>query len=196
VKEWSPYFRTKVADLEPGMALRSASRAIGFAESVFRDYGRHLHRFLVRRLQHAQDAEDLAQQVYIELISMEHTELVRNPRGYALRIAANIASDFQRSAAVTQTRVRFDSEAVERASEYPPSVEPEELATQILNARRLRRAFDRLPPLHQAVFLLQARDGYSYEETAERVGVSVRRVERLLAEAKESLQHFLTQDER
>jgi RNA polymerase sigma-70 factor (ECF subfamily) len=172
------------------------SKAAEFAESVFKDYGRQLHRFLVRRLQHAQDAEDLAQQVYMELISVEHSELVRNPRGYALRIAANVASDFQRNASALRSRVSFDSETADRASEHPTLIEPEEMASRVLSAQRLRLAFERLAPLHRAAFLLQARDGYSYEETATKLKVSVRRVERLLAEAKELLQGLLQQDER
>ncbi len=176
------------------MSARTRRSTLAFAESIFRDYGQQLHRFLVRRLQHAQDADDLVQQVYVELIRTEHAELVRNPRGYALRIAANVASDFMRNAGALRARLSFDSEQVEQVSEQPAHVEPDEMAAQVLDARRLRKAFDRMPPLHQAAFLLQARDGYTYEEAAERLGVSVRRVERLLAEARELLQSLLKQE--
>jgi RNA polymerase sigma factor (sigma-70 family) len=177
------------------MRAKRVKAAVDFAESVFKDYGQQLHSFLMRRLKHAHDAEDLAQQVYVELLRVEHSELVKNPRGYALRIAANVVSDFQRNA-FSRARVSFDSETVERVTEHPPHIDSEEMASQVLNAQLLRKAFTRLPPLHQAAFVLQARDGYSYEETAVRLNVSVRRVERLLAEAKELLQTLLIQDER
>ncbi len=99
-----------------------------------------------------------------------------------------------RNAGALRARLSFDSEQVEQVSEQPAHVEPDEMAAQVLDARRLRKAFDRMPPLHQAAFLLQARDGYTYEEAAERLGVSVRRVERLLAEARELLQSLLKQE--
>jgi RNA polymerase sigma-70 factor (ECF subfamily) len=162
-----------------------------FAEAIFRSYGADLHRYLLRRLQHAQDAEDLAQEVYMQLVRMDRARLIRSPRAYALRIAANVASDFLRSADVLRRRISFDSPTVEQLTEHPAEIDVDDPVARLLTQRQLRAALERLPPAHQAAFVLQNREGYSYEEIARRLRVSVRKVERLLAEAKEQLQMLL-----
>ncbi len=173
------------------MKARSSSAGAKFAESMFRHYGSELHRYLLRRLQHMQDAEDLAQEVYVELIRVDKARFIRSPRAYVLRIAANVASDFQRGADVLRQRISFDSRTVDHLTEYPAQIDTEDMAARLLTQRQLGDALGNLPPAHQAAFVLQSRDGYSYEEIARRMQFSVRKVERLLAEAREQLQASL-----
>ena len=61
---------------------------------------------------------------------------------------------------------------------------------------RLQRAFDRLPPRHAAIFLAVRHDGVSYAEIAERVGITPRHVERLVADALYRLVSDVDEQER
>jgi RNA polymerase sigma factor (sigma-70 family) len=54
-----------------------------------------LIKFLERRTATPADAQDLAQEVYLRLLRVERTDLVRQPRSYLLRIAANVLDDWR-----------------------------------------------------------------------------------------------------
>lgn len=146
-----------------------------------------LHRFLARRMHRPQDIEDLVQEVYIRLLKMENADFVRNPRAYIMTIAANVANDFMTKARRTQDHLVVDSAVVEHVSENPSDYPVDRLASQISTQKQLSSALAKLPPIHQAVLLMHARDGYKYEEIAARLKVSVHQVERYLASAKQAL---------
>ena len=55
-----------------------------------------LMRYLTSRLSDASDAQDVAQDVYLRLVSMPEPEAVENSAAYVFRIAANLANDFHR----------------------------------------------------------------------------------------------------
>ena len=60
---------------------------------LFDRSGRDLLRFLASRLPNAADAEDLAQEVYLRLMRIDDVGLIRDPRAFALRVAANRSSE-------------------------------------------------------------------------------------------------------
>jgi RNA polymerase sigma-70 factor (ECF subfamily) len=53
--------------------------------------------------------------------------------------------------------------------------------------RQLERLLAELPPLCRAVFLLQKQEGLTYEEIAEKLGISVHAVQRYLFRALAAL---------
>ena len=48
---------------------------------------------------------------------------------------------------------------------------------------RVQRAFDRLPPLHAAIFSAMRHESLSYAKIGKRTGLSSRQVERIFADA-------------
>src|SRR5271170_3355466 len=82
----------------------SASHLAGKA---FRDHARELQRFLARRVAHAQDADDLAQEVFARLLRVRNADLVRNPLSYLLGIATHVVREFRQRK--QHERVLFDS---------------------------------------------------------------------------------------
>ena len=153
---------------------------MSLTELAFGRYGIELHRFLLRRLRRAEDADDLAQEVYMRLLRRNRDEPVLNPRAYVYRIAAHVVAEFRTRSEHGQDTVVFDSEAVERAEAWEPDVLAERLSMQ----RQLERALAELPPTHQAVFLLHKRDGHSHEEIAAKLKLSPHTVEKYLIQAK------------
>jgi RNA polymerase sigma-19 factor, ECF subfamily len=67
---------------------------------------------------------------------------------------------------------------------------PDELAHRLDVQRQLRAALATLPPALLAVLLLHKRDGYSYDEIAVKLGLSVRKIESYLAQAKSRLRNM------
>lgn len=158
-----------------------------FAASAAENYSAELHRFLARRMHRREEIEDLVQEVYIRLLKIDNGEFVRNPRAYILQTAAHVAHDFAHKAHRAKEFVVVDSEIADTASETPSEPAPDQLATRLSTQEQLNKALSKLPPLHQAVLLMYCREGYTYKEIAQRLGVSLDQVERYLASAKQQL---------
>lgn len=152
------------------------------ARPAFEKYERELHRFLARRLQRAQDAADLAQEVYLRLTRLENADWVRKPQAYLYGVAAHVVSEFRMRA--ERDPVDFDSESFERVAASPEQAMPDQLAEQLDDQRQLERILAQLPPTHLAVLLLHKRDGLSYEEVAEKLQLSVHTVHKYVVQAK------------
>jgi RNA polymerase sigma-70 factor (ECF subfamily) len=166
------------------MKPKGAQRAASLVDVAIQHYGPQLHRFLLRRLQHTQDAEDLAQEVFMRLSRIANTDFVRKPRAYLFGIASHVVSEFWIRNEHAKEWLTFDSDAVEYSAEYPAQVQPDELVDRLDIQRQLARALESLPPAQLAVFLMHKRDGWSYEEIAAKLGCSERKVESYISDAK------------
>ena len=60
-----------------------------------------------------------------------------------------------------------------------------------LRAHPIDNALKQLPPTHQAVLILVKRDGLSYQEAAEKTGLSVHTIEKYLVEGRARLRSLL-----
>src|ERR1700733_10665715 len=69
--------------------------ASGLVNSLAQDYGTDLVRFIARRVRNDADARDLAQEAYVRLLRMKRQDLIRDPRPYLYRVAANLLSEFE-----------------------------------------------------------------------------------------------------
>jgi len=150
------------------------------AGSACEQYHAELHRFLMRRLKGSHHAQDLAQEAYLRLLRVERAELVRQPRAYLYRIAANLISEFRLRA--RREPVVFDSDAVAQAAEYVADTPPD-TGDRSDDAQQIELILEQLPPLYRAIFVLRKRDGLSYQEIARQLDISVHTVKKYLARA-------------
>ena len=150
------------------------------AAKACEQYHAELHRFLMRRLQSSQHAQDLAQEAYLRLLRVERAELVRQPRAYLYRIAANLILEFRLRA--HREPIVFDSDALAEAAEQI-SEAPADEGERAADAQQIELILDQLPPLYRAIFVLRKRDGLSYQEIAEQLEISVHTVKKYLARA-------------
>jgi RNA polymerase sigma factor (sigma-70 family) len=157
------------------------------AGTAYRKYNAALHRYLVRRLPRAQDADDLSQEVYLRLLRLEQAELVRQPQNYVYGIAANVVREYLMRHELEQKRMAYDSELVDREAEHPFDLPPDELAEHLDAVRRLQEALRKLTPMQRAVVLCLKREGMSYEETARATGLTYWTVEKYYFQAKAQL---------
>jgi len=150
-----------------------------FDATSFRIYDKQLHRYLARRLTQRQDAEDLAQEVYLRLLRIDAAKRVEKPAAYIFGIASHVIADFKSGS--KQGHERFE-EREDEPDERTSS--PDDLADRLNLQQQLERAFARLPRTHAMVLIAHKHCGLSYEETAAELGLSIHTVEKYLTQAK------------
>jgi RNA polymerase sigma factor (sigma-70 family) len=160
------------------------------AGTAFRDHAGDLQRFLARRVAHAQDADDLAQEVFARLLRVRDADLVRNPLSYLLGIATHVVREFRQRK--QHERVLYDSDLADDLCDHS-EVTVQGMADQVELRQRLDRALSQLPPAHQLVLLLVKRDGLSYTEAAGAAGLSVHTIEKYVVEARARLRVLLAE---
>lgn len=162
------------------MSTHSDKRA--FWERLFTTNRSALQGFLQRRVGRAWDVQDLAQEVYVRMLRIddERAEAIENPRAYLFTVASNLVKEH----AVLQRRraLGTDIEHVLPKLTAPGGTAEDETERE-LRRHRVAQMLDRLPPRCKAVLLMQHRDGMSYAEIAERLGVSTHMVKKYVVRA-------------
>jgi RNA polymerase sigma-70 factor (ECF subfamily) len=150
-----------------------------FVEGLAHDYGVDLIRFIAKRVRTLADARDLAQEAYVRLLRMQRKDLIRHPRAYLYRIAANILYEFElkRKADVAGLARWTDEQRVEGEFGHAER-DAEELS---LHAR-LDTVLGELSPKCRAVLILHRRDGMTYEEIGAQIGISASMVKKYLSQ--------------
>jgi RNA polymerase sigma factor (sigma-70 family) len=168
---------TSVTAPDPAKAAGAAPPS--FAESAAATYHQELHRFLRRRVARSQDLGDVMQEVYLRMMRIEKSELVRKPLAYIYGVAAHVAAEFR--IRLQKERVLFDSGAAEAATDDPRQFGEDEASG--FAERQIEEALEQLSPNRLAVFLLERRDGLSHGEIAEKLGLSVHTIKKYSVEA-------------
>lgn len=154
-----------------------------FATSAFGRYRRELHRYLMKRLRQPQDVDDLAQEVYMRLLTLDEEKTVHKPLAYLYGVASHVLADFRID--IEDERKAIDRyENVEDWYDTPACVLPDDIAERLNLQQQIDKAMAQLPPTHAAVLLAHKRDGLSYEEVAEKLGLSIHTVEKYVTQAK------------
>ena len=144
-------------------------------------YQTELHRFLMRRLRSAEDANDLAQEVFLRFLQLPHAELIHNPRAYLYRVAANIV--YEHRMRESRRDVPCGQEVLEQMAERAADGRDAGLEQAVSTSQQLERVLQQLPSRYRAVLLLQKRDGLSYAEVAATLGLSIHTVQKYLFRA-------------
>lgn len=157
---------------------------------MMKGYGRELHRYLLRRLRKPQDADDIAQDVYERLMRTPDSLIIEKPLAYLYGTASHVLADHMfdvnKRAAIEGGRLRWNEDA-DDWMESAACVLPDDIADRLNLQQQIEMAMAKLPPTHAAVLLAHKRDGLSYEEVAEKLGLSIFTVEKYLTQAKSQL---------
>src|SRR5580704_1341256 len=108
------------------------------AGTAFRDHAGDLQRFLARRVGHAQDADDLAQEVFARLLRIRDADLVRKPLAYLLGIATHVVRAFRQRK--QHEHVIYDSEVTDNLGDHPQQLTQSGHAEQLEMRNRLDKA--------------------------------------------------------
>ena len=109
------------------------------------------------------DAKDAVQELYLKLWNLrDHLELVHNPSAYGTMLIRNLCID--------RIRRCRPAEPPDQAAAIEPS------ADKALEAREelglVQKAIDKLPATQRQLFGLRVFNGLSYEEIAQKTGLS------------------------
>ncbi|MGD9842885.1 MAG: RNA polymerase sigma factor [Steroidobacteraceae bacterium] len=127
-----------------------------------------------------EDIEDAVQETYLNALAAQANTEVQSPRAFLFRVARNIALNRKK-----RQRKKFE-EAVGDVDELI-AVDNGPTLFDTLDGQEKLRAFcdalDALPPQCRRVFIMQRMEGLSYQEIAERLGISTRTIEKHIQKA-------------
>jgi RNA polymerase sigma-70 factor (ECF subfamily) len=146
--------------------------------TLYTDHHPWLHSWLRSRLGNAADAADLAQDTFMRLLNRRELLELKAPRAFLRTVARGLVIDHWR-------REELERAYLEALSHLPPhetpSPEARELVLELLES--IARMLDGLKPRVRQAFLLAQCEGLSYKQVAAQMGVSLRSVERYVADA-------------
>ncbi|HTV84687.1 MAG TPA: RNA polymerase sigma factor [Dyella sp.] len=147
-------------------------------ERLFREHHRALVAFVQCRLGSHSDAQEVAQEAYLRVLTMSNREEVESLRGYLFTVAGNLAIDRLR-----KRKVRNDF-AVAQSQEEPVSEAwPDHHAMAAEQVAGLRRALRELPPKTSRAFVLHVIEGRDFGTVAQSMQLSERMVRYHVANA-------------
>lgn len=152
---------------------------------LYVDHHGWLQGWLRRKLGHAGDAADLAQDTFVRLLDApEHSPekqagwQLREPRAYLTLVAKRLVANLHRRRSLEQAYL----EALALMPELlAPS--PEHQAIILETLQQLDAVLDGLPAPVRAAFLLAQLEGMAYADIASRLQCSERTVKRYMAQA-------------
>ena len=167
-----------------------------FVEKLINEHSATLVRFLARRMNSLEDAEDIAQSAFIRLYTLDEPEKLSNSKAFLFQVAANISIDQLRRKVLHQNyleregaKVPGDSIVVGGASIEDISLEREVEARETLKS--IYKSLESLPQNPRQAFILNRSKGLTYGEIAKQMGVTVSSVEKYILEALKHLRNVM-----
>jgi RNA polymerase sigma factor (sigma-70 family) len=166
-------------------ARRTASSELETFSALVNDYRKPLYRFILRNIGNPSDAEDIAQQTFLEACRAissfrDESELSTSLYDIAMNLLRN-----------------YRNRAPHRVREYEPECVPETLPADVDGAEVLIERMELMTVLYghidclphdlKQIFLLVAIEGHSYDEAAELLDIPIGTVRSRLFQAREAV---------
>lgn len=153
-------------------------------KEIVREHGPPTYRAAWRILQHAQDCEDVLQEVFIEAYALFERGEINHPRTLLNRMVTFRAIDLLRKRRATKS---IDDSSAEDSSMQDGTPGPERAAINHEETLRLRSIVADLPPRQAAVFCLVHFEELSHDEVAGTLEISNGAVAMALHKARAKL---------
>jgi RNA polymerase sigma-70 factor (ECF subfamily) len=139
-------------------------------DELARHHYQHILRFLYRLTHSEPDAQDLAQEVFMRLLTaLDAGHTIDDPLGYLLKSA-------YRAFLASQAHLGAAAKALEGYEHRPEGLPPEQAALEREAIGRLHSALDELPRNQRDVLVLVVVKGMTYAEAARVLGTSAKTV--------------------
>jgi RNA polymerase sigma factor (sigma-70 family) len=161
------------------MSRVSDNRALWLARHVL-PAEPSLRAWLRRKRLSEDEIDDLVQETYAKLASLDSVDAIRDPKSYAFQVARSIFVSRIRQAHIIPIRAAADLAELAIASTEGT---PEDIAQARDELQELAQALAILPIRCRTAFLLRRVDGLSQRETALHLGISEKTVEKHMSHA-------------
>jgi RNA polymerase sigma-70 factor (ECF subfamily) len=180
--------RTRASDYE--LAQKAAAGDATAFEQLYRLHHRRVYSLCLRMLQNEAEAEDLSQEVFVQLL--RKVGMFRGDSAFTTwlhRLTVNQVLMYFRKKGVRLERTTEDGElpvqvvaGTQDAGRMP-----------VVDRIALDRAIAKLPPGYRAVFILHDVEGYEHEEIARALGIAAGTSKSQLHKARMKLRTILRQ---
>lgn len=160
------------------MTTVSLSVHVDEIEKLFREHNRALVAFLQCRLSSYSDAQEVAQEAYLRVLTMDNREDIDSLRSYLFKIAGNLAIDRLR-----KRKVRSDFAAAQPGDEPVGDATPVHHAMAVEQVAGIRRALRELPAKASHAFVMHVIEGRDFGTVAQTMNLSERMVRYHVANA-------------
>lgn len=169
------------------MKTQPAAKAIS-VESLFLQHSERIFNYIRSRIENYEDAENLAQDVWIKLLESKVEITADTALSYIYKVATNLINDYLR-----RLYVRIEArEEVERSYSERSSISPaqEFMAREIalMEARRV----ECLPAQRRIIYKMSRFDEMAVADIAESLSLSFRTVENHLRLGRRDVRNFIS----
>lgn len=146
---------------------------------IVAEEGARLRNFIRRRVPDPADAEDIAQEVFYELVEANHLLMpIEHVTGWLFRVARNRITDLFRKKkpeSFSEAALQDEDGELLRIEDILPSPDagPEALYVRSVLLEEMELALDELPEEQRDVFVAHEIEGRSFKDLSAETGVSV-----------------------
>ena len=158
-------------------------------DKLAKEHSSALVRFLTRRMKSREDAEDIAQAAYLRLYTLDDLNQLSNAKAFLFQVAANMSIDQLRREVLHKNYLDKEISKVSKdLSAMTPEVISLEREIEAKEALHLIHSrLEDLPRNARQAFILSRNKGWTYNQIATQLGVSVSSVEKYILLALKEL---------
>jgi RNA polymerase sigma-70 factor (ECF subfamily) len=191
--------RTDAGELPEADAIRLAQQGDPDAfERIYRLHSRRVYALCLRMVGNTAEAEDLAQEAFLQLFRKIAT--FRGESAFSTwlhRLAVNVVLMRLRKKTLSETSLEETTEPDEESGGPRKDVGgPDLRLSGSIDRVNLQRAIEELPPGYKAVFVLHDIQGYEHNEIADIMGCSIGNSKSQLHKARTRLRELLQESAR
>jgi RNA polymerase sigma factor (sigma-70 family) len=153
----------------------------------FVSYRTELRKFVARQLNNKQEADDVVQDIYQELLRWPARHAIHNPRAWLWRIAWRVLNEARNRHRKLRAHIAVDPTVIEAWASRNGFQASASAEAPLEATEELLAALAALPAPTQIAFVRSRRDGWTHEAIAQELGVGRHMVEKHITRA---LAHF------
>jgi RNA polymerase sigma factor (sigma-70 family) len=147
---------------------------------VVQNYGKRLFGFIRSRVKNDEDAEDILQDVWYQLISIIDTEPIEQLSSWLFRVSRNkIVDKYRKQTTLSLDDLIYedeDGEMIFPEAFYDDSMDPESEFDTTYYKEALFKALDELPEKQREVFVLNELEDLTLQQIADKNGESIKTI--------------------
>jgi RNA polymerase sigma factor (sigma-70 family) len=169
------------------------SDSASFVAEIAARYSGRLRRFLSARLRNANDVPDLAQEVFLRLLSAREHESIRSPEAYLFTVASHVIH--QHAVRKSREPIKIDILEVFDELQTLAGEDPSAKANDAVRMANLEQILEALPPRVATALVMHKLGGYTVQEIGDHLGVARETAKEYLARAAEHCRNHRSQIE-